>query len=533
MPGDDRRARLTALFEAAARGEREVAEDHAIALLDIPPVDTGVMEAVLAALADEGKPELDPEDVVEVWRRYGASLVRRGEFESGLEALRIALALNPDCIETRFDAGTASFRMGDLAAARSHYEFAALHVPSDSRFPAGLAAIAMREGRVADAAVLSRNAVRLDPGSVTARTVLARIDLHDGRLQETIGRVDALLSDAAVDEPSRIALHDLRAEARDRLDDQAGAFADYAARNALIARLEAPAEHQPAASRIRDLGQRVESIGAARWRQTAGPDAIGDALVRRHVFLLGFPRSGTTLLERIIGSHSAVVTSEENGSLPQIGDTYIWSGQLEHLANLGAAEAQTLRQRYWDDVRADVGPALKGQVYVDKLPLNTIYWPVLRKLFPDAIILFGMRDPRDVVLSCFRRRFRMNWMMRELLTLDSAAALYDAVMAFHRTCRMVMPHPVHVVKHESVVSDFNRTIGDVLDVIGLRWEDGMASFADPSARRTARLTPSDLQITGGLNAGFLGAWKRYEDQLRPVLPVLAPWVEAFGYAERA
>ena len=85
------------------------------------------------------------------------------------------------------------------------------------------------------------------------------------------------------------------------------------------------------------------------------------------------------------------------------------------------------RDAYWSRVRA-FGVEPRGKVFIDKMPLASVQLPVVAKLFPSARILFALRDPRDVVLSCFRRRFGMNPAMYQLLTLEGAAAFYDAVM---------------------------------------------------------------------------------------------------------
>jgi hypothetical protein len=154
--------------------------------------------------------------------------------------------------------------------------------------------------------------------------------------------------------------------------------------------------------------------------------------------------------------------------------------------------------------------------------------PLVAKLFPNARVLFARRDPRDVVLSCFRRRFAMNPSMYQLLTLEGAAAFYDAVMALSELYRDVLPLPQHVVRYEDLVEDFEGTARAACDFIGLGWDPALLDFA-AKARTRGISTPSAAQVTGGLNRKGQGVWQRYREQMALVLPLLQPWVERFGY----
>ena len=147
-----------------------------------------------------------------------------------------------------------------------------------------------------------------------------------------------------------------------------------------------------------------------------------------HVFLVGFPRSGTTLLEQILASHGDVDAMEERDCLTRAFDDFVMKdGGLDRLARMRGAELDPWRKAYWK-YAADSGFSPERGVFIDKMPLNTVLLPVIAKLFPGAKILFALRDPRDVVLSCFRRRFGMSPQMYRFLTLEGAAAYYDQVM---------------------------------------------------------------------------------------------------------
>jgi hypothetical protein len=166
-------------------------------------------------------------------------------------------------------------------------------------------------------------------------------------------------------------------------------------------------------------------------------------------------------------------------------------------------------------------------VFVDKHPLGTMRLPLMYKMFPEAKFIFAVRDPRDVVLSCFRRSFNMNANMYEFNTLDGAARMYDAVMSAGQAYLEHLPMSVRQVRHEDLVADFETSIRDLCGFLGVDWTPELIDFATTDR---AIATPSSAQIAKGLNNEGVGHWRNYAFALEPVMPLLEPWVEKFGYA---
>ena len=248
----------------------------------------------------------------------------------------------------------------------------------------------------------------------------------------------------------------------------------------------------------------------------------------RHAFLVGFPRSGSTLLEKALASHPHAVSLEEIDCLGEAGrDLLAGPAQLSALAWFVEGEADRRRTLYWMRARERLGEELAGRTLVDKLPLHTPALPLIAKLFPHAIILFALRDPRDVVLSCFRRRFRQNAAMAELLTLKGAAEYYDAIMSLAEIYRTILPLEVLEVRHEAVVTAFDEEVARVLEALGLPWSDAVRGFAARAAARPR--TPSDLQLAGGLSSAGVGQWRRYAAQMESVRPIIDPWTVRWRY----
>ena len=341
-----------------------------------------------------------------------------------------------------------------------------------------------------------------------------------------------LLDRPDLSDDNRVGALDLRADALDTLDLPSEAFADYQARNAILRRINAPRiEREIGERRVDEARRLAEYFSAASsdwWRAGAGEDEIGARAAAGHAFLIGFPRSGTTLLERVFAAHPGVVTLSEVDHLGEVGGHFIANATaLDELAQLTPPLADAARESYWRSVAATIGEDVSGKVVIDKLPLHTAALPVISKLFPRAKVLFALRDPRDVVLSCFRRRFQINSAMFEFLDLADAATYYDSVMVLARVYRRALPLTVQEVRHEALVANFEAEVRGALVFLGLEWDPAVERFAEtlPADART----PSDVQLARGLNADGVGQWRRYESHMAPALPILEKWVGEFGY----
>ena len=454
-----------------------------------------------------------------------------GQADAALEAYNAALRLNPAMAAAHFNRGVLLEELSDIKGARAAYKRSAA---LDPNYIEPLASLAWLDAQAGDAVSARTNAVRVvgrAPANVLARMALASAELQQGDLGAAAELLAALSRDPVLTPLNRSIVLGMIGDLEDAQGRTSEAFAAYSASNAELKALNA--------ARFGALGSesalhQAERLGA--WFATADPEPWLIAPPNRpraadpkaHVFLLGFPRSGTTLLENVLAAHPDVVSLEEKDCLERVAAPYLASTEgLARLAQITPAEAVRARDAYWSRVRSfAVEP--RGKVFIDKMPLTSVQLPVVAKLFPNARILFARRDPRDVVLSCFRRRFGMNPAMYQLLTIEGAAAFYDAVMRLSELYRKILPLPQHVVRYESLVDDFEATARDACGFLGLEWRTEMADFAE-KARSRGISTPSAAQVARGLNREGQGAWRRYSAQMEPVLPSLEIWVRRFGY----
>ena len=430
----------------------------------------------------------------------------------------------------QFDRGVQFENGGDLQSARRAYEQVARLDPGHVEALASLAWLDAQAGDSAAACRWGERALALDAANVLARMALAFAELQDTQLDAAGQRLASLFADPALTPLNRSIVLGLIGDLNDAQGDPARAFKAYSAANAQVKALYpglTGSGADTALGHARRLNTWFETADPASW-QRRPPMRANAADPRTHVFLVGFPRSGTTVLETVLAGHPEVVTLEEKDALAQAAGAYLTSDEgLERLANISSSEALDQREAYWSAVRG-FGVEPRGRVFIDKMPLATVLLPLIAKLFPSAHVLFAVRDPRDVVLSCFRRRFGMNSAMAQFLGLDTAAAYYDAVMRLGDICRNLLPTPHHIVCHEELLRDFEGTSRSACDFLDLEWSPALADFA-ATARSRAISTPSASQLTRGLSADGKGAWRRYREQMAPVLPVLEPWVKRFGY----
>jgi tetratricopeptide (TPR) repeat protein len=494
---------------AAGRLEAETRFEDALALLQqgqaLAPADPGLNHAM------------------------GLVLNRLERYAQAVARFDAVIADQPGFAAAHAARGAALEAMGDIQGGEAAYRRAVELQPGHLMAISGLASLASRRGRNAEARALAGQVLAAQPNYPDAVMVLAQADLAEGKAQDGEARLNGLLADPRPTPEQRALAQGLLGDALDAQERISEAFGAYEACNRGL--LEAyrprfgkgvsPLDYSRA---VLDL---VDGLAPDAWVSAPGP-ASANGGATGHVFLIGFPRSGTTLLEQVLASHPDVEALEERDTLRDAMSAYGRTpGQLVGLADAPPSELARLRDAYWQRVARE-GARPAGKLFIDKHPLHTFRLPVIAKLFPEAKVLFARRDPRDVVLSCFRRRFLINGPMYQLLTLEGAARFYDVAMQLGERLGGRIPLASQVVRHESLVEDFDATARQVCDFLGLAWTEALHSFADRIQDRGVA-TPSAAQLTRGLSAEGLGGWRRYAAQLAPVEPILAPWVERFGY----
>ncbi|MBK8173927.1 MAG: tetratricopeptide repeat protein [Rhodospirillales bacterium] len=467
----------------------------------------------------------------EAWCNRGRALHLQDRPAEAVESFRRALAIRPDWTKALRYLADALGAQGERQDAETALRRAIAIDGADPASHAALAALLERENRLEEALAAAQEALARDSGDVRAVVTAARVERRLGRPDDGLRRLDALGSG------ERAAISPLDAETwayaafergqiLDRLKDYSRAYPAFVAANGLLARVAAARniDRTIFPQMIERLRRKFSPLWVASWAaapRTEQPEPI---------FLVGFPRSGTTLLDQILDSHPALSTMEEKDAIDQVRRVIERrpDGYPDAMATFSSKDITRLRNRYFSEVAQHVGN-LGQRRLVDKMPLNTIDVGLIHRLFPHAPILLALRHPCDVVLSGFMQAMQPNAAMVLFDSLDSTARFYALTMDLWLHYRTVLPLTVITVRYEDLVADFRAETFRILDSLGLPWDDAVLNYAQHAQGRTIA-TPSYSQVVQPIYTRSIDRWRNYADAFAGVLPILQPYIDAFGYS---
>ncbi|MDQ6648166.1 MAG: sulfotransferase [Pseudomonadota bacterium] len=263
------------------------------------------------------------------------------------------------------------------------------------------------------------------------------------------------------------------------------------------------------------------------WKPLPAPPAG-----RQPIFVVGFPRSGTTLLEQMLDAHPDLRSMDERAFIHDLTEAMEMTGQHYpgDLANLSASDADQLRAVYFRRV-AQILPDLGTRRLVDKNPLNMLCLPMILRLFPQARIILCLRHPCDVLLSCYMQSFRSPAFMVMCSSLQRLANGYAHAFEHWRKHVEVVAPQVLEWRYEAVVEDVDANLARLASFLDLADASPMAGFAQHASGKRFISTPSYAQVTQGINRKAVNRWHAYREMFEPVLPTLRPFMDRFGYAD--
>ncbi len=519
----------------------------------------------------------------EAHTNLGNVLAAMGRDEDALASYRTALRLDPDLALPWNNIGCVEQRLGRFDAAHAAFERALANEPNHPRFHTNLAGLLAEQERDHEAIEHYRIARRCDPTFAEASTGLALALLKLGRHDEArLVLEDALRLKPRVAE-IHLGLSRLRAEGGDFVGSNAAARTALALRprspaayyqlavnlrgelpdvnlRAMIelvdyrylgdtARaglnfgigtvLHARRRHEEAAryfamgnagqaderrrrGRAYDADRQarlsasiVETFTPAFFRAVRGRGSPS----RRPIFVVGMPRSGTTLVEQVLASHPRVFGAGELGYVAEI------AGELadprhdgppgpyaQVIEDLDARSLRTLADRYL--ARLDEFDRTSDHV-VDKMPSNYLYLGLIVALWPEARIVVCRRDPRDIALSCWMNFFSQLRWTNDVRQIAEQIILHDRLLAHWKA---VLPVPVVEVVYESLVSDFAAQARQMVEAVGLSWDPACLDFH--SLKRPVR-TASLHQVRRPIYSGSVGRWREYQSVLYPLFEAFA------------
>ncbi len=528
------------------------------------------------------------------WANLGSALCDFGRFEEAHEALRKAMAAAPSDAFTHFCLARALHGMGRQADALLHVGSAIAHAPGDIDFRLFRARLAVELDQwdlaLSDLSALSGvelpSGARLQVAALLLQTgqfmsaiheyraVLDRIPAHFeawlglAAACERANDLDGMRAAAAAaarhaDTPQRqAALDHLRGKSAFRAGDYGAASAllehawKHGEGNPLwksqvgfeLAQSLDKAKRYPEAwqtlNQAHDIRNRIvaDSRGdlqaldfftllrapvTGSWPSSALEDGRADP-----VFVVGFPRSGTTLLEQILDARPGLVSFDEQPFLPKtllelqkLGLRYpeqlsvLEPGQIGHLRSYYFAQAES---------KAVAG---EGVRLVDKNPLNWARLPLVRALFPRAHVILALRHPLDVILSCYMQNLRSTVLGGAFSHFGRIVELYVGMVDYWQRLEPALDLPVLVSRYEDLVSDPEAGTRRIAEFLDLPWDAGWLDNSTHARGKAIIHTPSYAQVLEPLNTRAMGRWRNYRDLFDPaVLDVLRPAAESMGYS---
>lgn len=539
---------------AYQRGNARQAQ-HAVApLLEHPAADGNTF--LLAALAEvqlannERAAKLLLEavkrspDHVDAWIALGNVCHALGRMTDALSAYRTAADKAPDNAELWNNLGVVNEDMGQVRDALDHYDRALEIDPEFERAHRGRAAMLAQlrwfdEARRAYEELLERypDDVELkvdfaqflelanrpdeaadwlpDSNATRDKWLDARIEYLRAQLRMRRGEMEKALSDL---QTAR------RRTGKEFLSYREGMILDRMGRHDEAMEAFTRANQARAGQRNykRLLSQSLTQYLDAKIAHGIQPadDSIADddEAGRGLVFITGLPRSGTTLLDRMLAAHPGVQVLEELEGL------YAADNALSD----GATPAQA-RRVYWDFIQRHTNLDPEASL-VDKNPMHAMHLDVLPRLFPAARTVLVLRHPYDAALSSFMQDFDPGPVTVRFLELASTAAVCKQFLTIMGQYEAARPGHVTRLHYETLVTDFRSEIRRILDFMDLEWHENIEQYARIAAESGPIMTASYEQVTRALYGSSVERWRNYEKWLEPFHQSLGPMLEDFGYS---
>ena len=436
-----------------------------------------------------------------------------------------AVALAPENATAYNHLGVIQRRLSKHEAAQISFERALVLVPDHREAIANLADLHEASNRLDEARSAAEKALALGDDAI-ASLALARIERRSGQFQSGISRLVELLPKAHAAKYQQDIAFELG-----RLHDAVGNYDDAfrcftsgnrIAREKLLARRPGEGVNLDDMAWLKDVfnPEKVQN-----WQSIAVDDGYQDP-----IFLVGFPRSGTTLLEQVLDAHPGLQALDEKPAVEQLRQAVaqLLGGYPDALDTLTEVQVRALRGTYFETVSKFLKLDADARL-VDKYPFNLARLGLIQRIFPNARFILALRHPCDVCLSCFMQNFTLNDGMVGFHSLESTAAIYDRVMALWIKQLPLFQPKVYVLRYENLVEDFRGEIEQLLKFLGLPWTDAVLEYAQHAMQRGKINTPSYHQVVRPIYKDAMFRWRRYNQHFTKAMPLLAPWLQRFGY----
>jgi len=519
--------------------------------------DAAAISALLDQLYEKGRWMLEQSRVLEAispWQEIvsmipqnatahynlGGLFMRAGDTGRAIDCYQQAVELNPDYAPAWCNLGAALQRSGNHNEAISAFIKAIHIIPQYALAHANLAECYEMTNRLDEAKAAVRKSLAIEPEQPVAQLVLARIYIRFHRWNEARMILERLLA-KEMTLRQRAHAHNLYGRVLEKLQDPQKAYLAFTEAQRLHCLSQEVCNIDPMAypAMLEHIHTWWQQQCSARERKPSSISKVQRAEISQHtspVFLVGFPRSGTTLAEHILSAHPALVSSNErplldavvNALRPKNKPELAWTAALKEPHRV---DWKAMRSLYWQQAARLSGYRTTITRFVDKLPLNIVHLGLVEILFPDSQVLVVLRDPRDACLSAFQQEFVPNEAMVQLTSIQSAAKLYEKVMGLWLIQRSRLSLPWLEIRYEDLVKNPNEIVRQMLAFLKLPIDPAVFRFYESSNTRHIS-TPSYHSVVRPIHTDSIGRWKPYESFFEESKNRLASFINAFGYEQQ-
>lgn len=422
--------------------------------------------------------------------------------------------------------------LGDARAAQQLLEDLYVRAPDNPEVILQLASVYERVNRNDDAKALLDRVEAMPTDASNIRLELAHQRATLAMRNGDLAQARTILEQAGPRDETDFVHYFLLAKICDKQNDAAGTMEALAiAHRRQIAEIELARPERVAADAA-VLPAAVGRISAAEYRHW--PQLTAPTGPQSPIFIVGFPRSGTTLLEQMLDAHPLLQSMDERPFFNILGDQLIQQGAHlpQDLGRLSQPDCDELRRQYTALVCSKIERRWSAQL-VDKNPLNMLWVPFIQRLFPQAKFILALRHPCDVLLSCYMQNFRSGVLVAASASLERLAQAYVSAMQNWLHHVEVFQPRVLVSRYEDLVADMPMHSRRIAEFLELEDATPLQRFDSHAREKGYIATPSYTQVIEPVNRKGLNRWQRYRSEFEPVLPILEPMLKHWGYATDA
>jgi tetratricopeptide (TPR) repeat protein len=461
----------------------------------------------------------------QIWFEYACAAGSAKQMDLSDRAWQRAQELEPSNANLQLQMGHHYQNLRLIGRAREAFERASAINPRAIDPRMALIILFERNHQFDEAREAVESCLKIDPKDDQARYFQAFLDRRENKIEDAERRLRGLIASAPqhqfVQYASRFELAEIL-NRTERYDEAMQTLIDAKRLVRGITNVDKMlADYDQTAAHFKRETLSLPKNIVRTWSKEF-PEKIREKMPKL-AFLGGHPRSGTTLLEQILGAHPDVAALDESLSFDMVAARLYNSSPLRPPARLNV-----IRRQYIQAFLTEFGNYREGQILLDKNPSPTVRLRIWLRAFPELRVIMALRDPRDVLVSCYFQNIPINAVNANFLSFERTARHYSNLMDVWLAVRQWEGFPWIETKYEDTVANMDSEGRRVTEFLGLSWHEKQARFYDKSKEKRV-YSPTYHDASQPVYKRAVSRWMAYEKYLAPALPILEPYCKALGY----